>query len=80
MQSVCYLCLFADDFICDLVRQRQNALQPIEPVRTRPTAFGRIWFVPAKAASPVFMVRLERERTLNVTLETLKAALVNAFD
>ena len=25
--------LFADDFICDLIRQRQNALQPIQKAR-----------------------------------------------
>ena len=24
------ICLFADDVICDFVRQRQNALQPIQ--------------------------------------------------
>jgi len=27
------VCLFADDFVCNLVRQRQDALQPIQQSR-----------------------------------------------
>ena len=35
-----YFCLFADDFICDHVRHRQNALQPIEKARRHLVVFA----------------------------------------
>jgi len=33
-------CLFAGDFICNLVRQKQNALQPIEKARRHLVVFS----------------------------------------
>jgi hypothetical protein len=76
------VCVFADDFIRDLVRKRQNALQPIENDRWNLVVF--ILFLQELdrqvLPSASDLMSQHRAQTSNVTLATPKMAFAIGFN
>jgi len=72
--------LFADGFICNLVRQRQNALQPIKKLRRCLVVFVLFFQKLRGKMLRLPLMQLWRARTSNVTLATPKTAFVTGFN
>jgi hypothetical protein len=74
------VCLFVDDLVCDLAREKQNALQPIRQVQWHLVV---LILFPQKLKQPGVTSASEAqgdEQTSNVTLVTLKAAFAISFN
>jgi len=73
-------CLFIADPVCDLVRKKQNALQPIQKVRRHLIVL--VLFLQKLKQPRVTSASeaQEREQTSNVTVATLKAAFAISFN
>jgi len=74
------LCFLAYDFICYLVRQRQNALQPVEKARWHLVVFILFLQELSVQVLPLFPLHQQRARTWNVTLATPKKAFAIGFN
>jgi hypothetical protein len=72
--------LFVDDLVCDLVRKKQNALQPLQKFRRHLVV--PILFLQELIQSDVTSASgaQERTQTSNVTWATLKAAFAISFN
>ena len=72
--------LFADDFICDLVRKKRNALQPIQKDGGDLVVFVSFLQNLHSQVSPLPPARQERARTSNVALARPKTAFATGFN
>jgi len=68
------ICLFADDFISDLVRKRQKALQPIAKARQRLVVSVLLLQELNGQELPLILIPLSQAQTLSVALATQKRA------
>ena len=72
--------LFGDDFICDLLRQRQNALQPITKARRHLVKLVLFLQELNRQTLPLPPICQYRARTSNVTLATPTTAFAIGFN
>jgi hypothetical protein len=73
-------CLFIVDLVCDLVREKQNALQPIQKVKWNLVILV-LFLQQLKHPSVTSASEAQkREQTSNVTLATLKATFAIPFN
>src|SRR5258706_14631542 len=68
------ICRFADNFVCDRVRQRQDALQLIQQARWHPITFVLFLHELNEYALPLLLIRQYRARTSTAILATPRTA------
>jgi len=73
------ICLFTGNFICDLVRKRQNALQLIAKARQHLDVFVFLLQELNGQELPLVLIPLKQAQTLSVALATRKRAFAIEF-
>ena len=74
------ICLFADDFICDLICHRQNTLQATKKAQRQSVIFVSFLQELIGQALPLPLICKARARTSNVTPAIPKTAFVIGFN
>jgi len=74
------VCLFADDFVRDNIRERQNVLQPVQKIRYYLVVLVLCFQKLNVRALPSVLTRQQRAQTSNVTLATPKTAFEIGFN
>jgi len=73
-------CLFADDIVCDLLTQRQNALQLIQEGQWHLVVFVLFFQELTSHALALLLICEQLARTSKVTLATPKTAFATGFN